>query len=151
MTIVILDNIRSAHNVGSIFRTCDGAGVEKLLLCGTTPTPIDRFGRARADIAKVALGAENTVSWEYFSTTTDAIVSLKNEGVRVIGIEQTQGALDYMKLEVAGPMAFVFGNEVGGVSQEALALCDEIAHIPMRGAKESLNVSVAAGIILFRQ
>ncbi len=148
---VILDNIRSVHNVGSIFRTCDAAGVEKIILCGTTPTPLDRFGRTRKDLAKVSLGAEKTVPWEYEETTQAAIARLKEEGASIVAVEQTEGAIDYKKLVIAGPTAFVFGNEVDGVSREALALCDAAIEIPMAGRKESLNVAVTVGIILFNQ
>ena len=147
--IVILDNIRSVHNVGSIFRTCDAAGVEKLYLCGTTPTPIDRFGRVRKDLAKVALGAERTVAWEYIADTKAAIVKCKTEGARVIAVEQTDGAIDYTELSEGGPTAFVFGNEVDGVSEDVPSLCDATVEIPMHGGKESLNVAVTVGIILF--
>ena len=159
--IVILDNIRSVHNVGSIFRTSDAAGVEKIYLCGTTPTPIDRFGRARTDLAKVALGAETTVPWEYAENTIDVVQKLKQEGTKAFGVEQYEGSIDYASVQypeqcataVGGApqdaVAFIFGNEVGGVSLDVLAECDEVIEIPMKGEKESLNVSVAAGIILF--
>jgi tRNA G18 (ribose-2'-O)-methylase SpoU len=149
MVTVILDNIRSVHNVGSIFRTCDAAGVEKLYLCGTTPTPVDRFGRTRADLAKVALGSEKIVAWEYAQDITSTITRLKEEGIGVIAVEQTDDAVDYRTLTLSGHAAFVFGNEVDGVSHDALSLCDAAVAIPMHGTKESLNVSVAAGIILF--
>jgi 23S rRNA (guanosine2251-2'-O)-methyltransferase len=147
---VILDNIRSVHNVGSIFRTCDAAGVGKLVLCGTTPTPIDRFGRTRPDLAKVALGAEKTVPWEYVPETEQAVRDLRKEGVRIIAIEQTASSIDYRAPASQEASAFIFGNEVEGISEGVLALCDEVVDIPMRGEKESLNVSVAVGIILFR-
>lgn len=147
--IVILDNIRSVHNVGSIFRTCDAAGVSKIYLCGTTPTPFDRFGRERSDIAKVALGAEKTVPWEYAENTADVVKRLKIEGFRLFGVEQYDGSIDYASVAYPKECAFVFGNEVDGVSLDVLVLCDEIIEIPMHGQKESLNVSVAAGIILF--
>ncbi|MBP9771729.1 MAG: RNA methyltransferase [Candidatus Pacebacteria bacterium] len=149
MIIVILDNIRSVYNVGSIFRTCDGAGVEKIYLCGTTPTPLDRFGRVRKDLAKVALGAEKTVPWEYTKTTEEAIESLKAEGVRVVAVEQSPSAISYKTFKQTSKIAFVFGNETDGVSKQVLDMCDTIVEIPMHGAKESLNVSVVAGIILF--
>jgi 23S rRNA (guanosine2251-2'-O)-methyltransferase len=148
---VILDNIRSVHNVGSIFRTCDAAGVEKLYLCGTTPTPVDRFGRERKDLAKVSLGAEKTVTWEYCAGTKDAIAKCKEEGATVIAVEQTNTAIDYKKFTSAEPTAFVFGNEIEGISKEVLAMCDAAVEIPMRGAKESLNVAVTVGVILFNQ
>lgn len=149
LVYVILDNIRSVHNVGSIFRTSDAAGVSKIYLCGTTPTPTDRFGRARNDLAKVALGAEKTVPWGYGGNTIDIIRKLKNDGVKVFGVEQYEGSVDYVSVKYPEQYAFVFGNEVGGVSLDVLAECDEVIEIPMKGEKESLNVSVAAGIVLF--
>lgn len=149
LTYVILDNIRSVHNVGSIFRTSDAAGVERIYLCGTTPTPVDRFGRARNDMTKVALGAEKTVPWEYAENTVDIVKKLKAEGVKVFGVEQYEGSADYSSIKYPEQCAFVFGNEVGGVSLDVLAECNEVIEIPMKGEKESLNVSVAAGIILF--
>lgn len=148
-TIVLLDNIRSVHNVGSIFRTCDAAGVAKLYLCGTTPSPTDRFGRQRNDLAKVALGAERTVPWEYRASSVAAIRQLQDAGVRVIAVEQTKDAKAYTSLDAALPTAFVFGNEVSGVSEEALTHVDGTVEIAMRGRKESLNVAVAVGIVLF--
>lgn len=150
MVFVILDNIRSVHNVGSIFRTSDAAGVERIYLCETTPTPVDRFGRARKDMAKVALGAEKTVMWEYAENTIDVVKKLKTEGVKVFGVEQYEGSINYSSVQYPERCAFVFGNEVGGVSLDVLAECDEVIEIPMRGEKESLNVSVAAGVVLFR-
>ena len=150
LTYVILDNIRSVHNVGSIFRTSDAAGVERIYLCGTTPTPIDRFGRARNDMAKVALGAEKTVPWEYAENTLDVVKKLKMEGVKVFGVEQYEGSVDYASVKYPERCAFVFGNEIGGVSLDVLAECEEVIEIPMKGEKESLNVSVAAGVVLFR-
>lgn len=148
--LVILDNIRSVHNVGSVFRTSDAAGIEKIYLCGTTPTPIDRFGRARNDMAKVALGAEKTVPWEYAENTLDIVKKLKTEGIKVFGVEQYEGSVDYASVKYSEQCAFVFGNEVGGVSLDVLAECDEVIEIPMKGEKESLNVSVAVGVVLFR-
>ena len=147
---VILDNIRSVHNVGSIFRTCDAAGVAKIYLCGLTPTPVDRFGRHRKDLAKVALGTEKSVVWEYVTETKDAIEKLKKEGVHIVAVEQNTKSTDYKKFSTKKPTALVFGREVDGISNETLDLCDEIIEIPMQGKKESLNVSVAVGIILFR-
>ncbi len=150
MTLVILDNIRSVYNVGSIFRTADAAGVEKIYLCGTTPTPLDRFNRARKDLAKVALGAEKTVPWEYTKTTEEAIKKVKADGAHVVAVEQSPKAISYTEFNQTGECAFVFGNETEGVSKDVLDMCDTIVEIPMHGAKESLNVSVAVGIILFR-
>lgn len=146
---VILHNIRSTHNVGSIFRTADAAGVSKLYLTGYTPTPVDRFGRLRADIAKTALGAETTVPWEYAKNLPRVVGRLKKEGVKIVAIEQSETAKDYRHARFSGPVVFIFGNEVRGLSKSALRQCDCVLEIPMRGVKESLNVSVAAGIMLF--
>ena len=157
---VVLDDMRSAHNVGSAFRTADAAGVSHLYLCGTTPTPVDRFGRPRADIAKVALGAEKTVPWSHAITTALALAALKRKKFFIVAIEQSKHSVDYKKLKLPKGrtdrpvrIAFVFGNEVGGIAPALLArrrLIDAIAEIPMRGQKESLNVSVALGVALFR-
>ncbi len=149
MKAVILDNIRSIHNVGSIFRTSDALGVEKIYLCGTTPTPIDRFGRDRKDLAKVALGAEKTISWEYFEKTENAIDALRNEKFQIIAIEQNERSIDYKKVKAEANSAIVMGEEVHGITKEVLNLCDVIVEIPMKGKKESLNVSVAFGIAGF--
>lgn len=145
--IVILDNIRSVYNVGSIFRTSDALDVDKIILCGTTPTPIDRFGRARADLAKVALGAEKNIKWEYFSDTKEAINKLKKEKFQVIAVEQDKKSINFKKIKPKFPVALVMGNEVGGIDNGVLKLCDHIAEIPMFGKKESLNVSVSFGIV----
>lgn len=147
---VILDNIRSKQNVGSIFRTAECVGICKIFLCGTTPTPIDRFGREVSEIAKTALGAEKTVAWEYMKSTAKAIKSLKKDGYYIIAIEQAKNATDYKKIKITKDTAFVLGNEVEGVGKNVLKLCDVIAEIPMQGQKESLNVSVATGVALFR-
>lgn len=150
-TTLILDNIRSVHNVGSIFRTADAAGAGKIFLCGTTPTPVDRFGRARNDFAKTALGAQKLVKWEYFKDTADAVRLLKDEGFQIISVEQASGSIDYKNLEEGSDLkrAFVFGSETEGVSEEVLRFSDMTVEIPMKGEKESLNVSVTVGIILF--
>ncbi len=145
-TVAILDNIRSVHNVGSIFRTADALGVEKLYLCGTTPTPLDRFGRARKDLAKVALGAEASVAWEYREDTKDAVIALKKEGFQIIAIEQNKNSKNISEIKPKLAIALIVGNEVGGISNAVLSLCDIIGEIPMAGKKESLNVSVAFGI-----
>lgn len=148
--IVILHNIRSAYNVGSIFRTADAAGVTKIYLVGHTPTPIDRFGRKRKDITKVALGAEDTVLWEQVQDIHALIADLKGEKVRVIAVEQSELAQDYRTLSLSRDTAFIFGNEVNGIPPETLTEVDGVVEIPMQGRKESLNVSVTAGIILFQ-
>lgn len=147
--VVVLSDVRSAHNVGSIFRTCDAAGVSKIFLTGVTPTPLDRFGRARTDIAKTALGAEKSIPWEYKESAIEAIADLRREGYEIVGAEIDDRALDFRAFMPTKPVAIVFGSEVDGLSREERAACDMLVQIPMRGAKESLNVSVAAGIILF--
>ena len=147
LKVVILDNIRSVYNVGSIFRTSDALGIDKIYLCGCTPAPIDRFGRARQDLAKVALGAEKDIAWEYCADTKEIIKKLKKEGFQIIAVEQDKKSVDFKKLKVKYPVAIVMGNEVGGIDKKTLALCDVIAEIPMMGNKESLNVSVAFGIV----
>jgi tRNA G18 (ribose-2'-O)-methylase SpoU len=146
---VLLHNIRSAHNVGSIFRTADAAGVSRLYLTGYTPTPTDRFGRPQKDIAKTALGAERTVPWEYHKDPIMFIAKLKTAGACVVGVEQDGRARDYRSFTPEGMAVYLFGNEVRGLSKQLLERCDTIVEIPMHGKKESLNVSVAAGIILF--
>jgi 23S rRNA (guanosine2251-2'-O)-methyltransferase len=146
---VVLDNVRSIHNVGSIFRTADCAGVSKIYICGVTPSPYDRFGRKRPAFHKVALGAEDFVPCEYFKSTELAIKSLKKNDTEVVGVEQADQSIDYRDFKPTKDTAFVFGAEVEGVSIEALKLCDKIIGIPMKGKKESLNVSVTAGVILF--
>lgn len=150
--IVILDNIRSTYNVGSIFRTADALGVGKLILGGTTPAPVDRFGRERADIAKVALGAEKTVGWVYKQDILPEIKSLKKQGYKIVAIEQSEKSVDYkkVKLNKKSKVVFIIGEEVNGISPKILKLADTVAEIPMLGQKESLNVSVAFGVALFR-
>ena len=147
---LILHDIRSVYNVGSIFRTADAAEVEKIYLSGFTPTPIDRFGRKRKDFMKSALGAEESVAWEYTEDILTLIKRLQTNGHTVCAIEQSPKAQDYRNIQAKTPVVLVFGNEVSGLPDDILATCDAIAEIPMRGKKESLNVSVAAGIALFR-
>jgi tRNA G18 (ribose-2'-O)-methylase SpoU len=147
--VVILDNIRSVFNVGSMFRTSDAVGVSKLYLCGTTPAPLDRFNRPRPDLAKVALGAEKNVPWEYVSDTKKIVKKLKKGGYFVVAIEQDKNSVDYKKISKKFPLAVVMGNEVDGVDKKILKEVDEIAEIPMRGDKESLNVGVAYGIAIY--
>lgn len=154
-TVVILNNIRSSENVGSIFRTSDAAGVSKIFLCGYTPAPLDRFGRENKKLAKAALGAENFVEWEKVESLKNVSERLKEENFKIIGVEQSENSIDYRKLNSKildsrfNLLAFVFGNEVDGLSKEDLKLCDLVIEIPMLGHKESLNVAVAAGVILF--
>jgi tRNA G18 (ribose-2'-O)-methylase SpoU len=148
-TYVILHNIRSAHNVGSVFRTADGAGVSKIFLTGYTPTPIDRFGRPNPEIAKTSLGAVDTVPYETSVDAESVIVHLKKEGVGVVAVEQTPQAIAYKSYVPDGDTVFIFGNEVTGIPEEILAQSDAHVALPMAGSKESLNVSVCAGIVLF--
>lgn len=145
---LILDNIRSVHNTGSIFRIADTIGINKIFCIGTTPTPIDRFNRKRQDFVKVSLGAEDTVSWEH-------IIDFKNinlSGFKIIALEQHKDSIDYknINLDKENKIAIAVGNEVDGVSKEILKKADIIAEIPQIGQKESLNVSVATGIFLYR-
>lgn len=146
---VLLPNIRSAYNVGSIFRTADAAGVAKIYLGGYTPRPLDAFGRARPDIAKVALGAEQFLPWEYKKNPYAIIARLREEGWDIVGIEQDARSTDYRTYTLKKPTLLIFGNEVRGLSPALRKRCDRLLEIPMCGKKESLNVSVAAGIMLF--
>jgi len=148
--VLILFNIRSVHNVGSMFRTADAAGISKLFLIGTTATPFDRFGKARKDLAKVALGAELNIPFEHSKVGGSVLRSLKEKGFQLIALEQSSDALDYKKIKIRGKVAFIVGNEVTGLPKSVLKLCDVAAEISMKGKKESLNVAVAAGIFLFR-
>lgn len=146
---VALVHVRSMHNVGSIFRTADAAGVSKIFLVGVTPAPLDRFGRTRKAIAKTALGAETYVPWEHVASFGRLAARLRREGWRIVGVEQDTRAKDYRDLKPRGKTLFVFGSEVNGLSRAERAACDDLIEIPMRGRKESLNVSVAAGVVLF--
>ena len=153
-TVAILHDIRSVINVGAIFRTCDAAGISKIYLTGITPTPLDRFGRTRTDLAKAALGAEKTVAWEFSQEVDLVLENLKKENYKIIAIEQSPTSVDYKKVqEQIGQhedVAFLVGNEVGGISEQLLNSCDIVAEIPMKGQKESLNVSTAFGVAVFR-
>ena len=143
--IVVLDNVRSLHNVGSVFRTADAFLVEAVYLCGITSTP------PHAEIHKTALGAENTVDWKYFENTHDALDQLKTLGYTVFAIEQAIGStlLPDIKLESEKKYAVILGNEVKGVQQSVVDDCDGCIEIPQYGTKHSLNVSVTAGIIIW--
>ena len=148
--IVILHNIRSVENVGAMFRTSDAAGISKIYLTGFTPAPLDRFGRKRHDLAKSALRAEEFVPWEYKKLICPLIAKLKKEGYKIIAVEQDQNSTDYREIKLSLKNVFIMGSEVSGISKNILEKCDVIAEIPMHGKKESLNVSVATGIVLFR-
>ena len=147
---LIVHNVRSVHNVGSLFRTADAAGVSKIFLVGITPTPVDRFNRARKDFAKTSLGAEKTMPWESVTSFATLVKKLKKGGIQVVGLECGEGATPFQLFKPTFPTALVVGNEVEGVSKKDLKLCDAVIEIPMKGMKESLNVGVAAGIALFR-
>ncbi|MFH1192351.1 MAG: TrmH family RNA methyltransferase [bacterium] len=148
--IVILHNIRSVENVGAMFRTADAAGINKIYLTGYTPTPLDRFGRKRGDLAKSALGAEEFVKWEQKKNVSSLLTILKKGNFLIIGIEQAKNSVDYKKVKLKNKNVFIVGAEVTGIPKNILEKCDIIAEIPMHGKKESLNVSVALGIVLFR-
>ncbi len=175
--IVILYNIRSLHNVGSIFRTADAAGVEKIYLCGITPGPVDIFGKPRQQLAKVSLGAEKYVKWEKIDstsspqaarTTIKLLENLKKQGYKIFAIEQNKKSIPYSNIKRSsnlrvGRLTLVLGNEIKGLPPSILKRADKILEIPMRGAmvrqahhprhsgrgKESLNVAVAFGIVVF--
>ncbi len=142
---VVLDNIRSLNNVGSVFRTCDAFAVERLVLCGITAAPPSK------EIHKTALGAEMTVRWEYEQDTTEALLKLKKEGYVVCALEQASGSVDLAGFvpEKGVKYALVAGNEVDGVGQQAIDLCDMALEIPQLGTKHSLNVAVATGVAIW--
>ncbi|TRX22735.1 RNA methyltransferase [Flavobacterium franklandianum] len=143
--IIVLDDIRSLHNIGSVFRTADAFLVEKIVLCGITATPPNK------EIHKTALGATETVAWEHSKDVLEVIQNLKDEKVTVLAIEQVESAifLQDFKIEKNKKYALVFGNEVFGVSQKAVELCDGCIEIPQLGTKHSLNISVSAGIVVW--
>ncbi|MCX6788695.1 MAG: TrmH family RNA methyltransferase [Candidatus Jorgensenbacteria bacterium] len=148
--IAVLSDIRSIHNVGSIFRTADSAGIKELYLCGITPSPLDRFGRVRPEFAKVALGAERFVKWESKKSTVSTLSTLSKKGYAIVAIEQADTSKPYTIMRKNnGKVALVVGNEVNGLSKTVLKKADTIIEIPMRGEKESLNVSVAFGVVAY--
>ena len=140
---LILDNIRSMYNVGAIFRTADAARAEKIYLCGITATP------PRKEIEKTALKTVDFVPWEKRDDTTELIKELKKQGVQIIALEQTNVSINYKDFDFQKPVAIIVGHEVDGISDDLLQLCDGIVEIPMYGIANSLNVSTAAGIILY--
>ena len=147
--VVILNNIRSNENVGSIFRTVDAAGVSKIILCGYTPAPTDRFGRENKGFTKASLGAEKSVKWEKTEDLKNAIKNLKN--FVIVGVEQDKKAIDYRKIKDRNikNIALVFGNEVYGVDQEVMTTCEGVIEVPQLGTKHSFNISVTVGIVLW--
>ena len=141
---IVLDNVRSALNVGSVFRTSDAFLIENIILCGITATPPNK------EIRKAALGASDSVNWEFEKNTVDAVLKLKNEGYHIMGIEQADKSSKLNDFTLANkPIAIVMGNEVKGVSQEVIDICNEVMEIPQFGTKHSLNISVATGIIVW--
>jgi 23S rRNA (guanosine2251-2'-O)-methyltransferase len=150
MKALILHDIRSAENVGSLFRTADAVGTDRIYLTGITPSPVDRFGRPVGKIVKAALGAEKTIPWEKVLDIESLLQKLKDEQCQIIAIEQSDRSVDYKTVAMQSSVAFVLGNEVDGLPASVLDRADVIAEIPMSGKKESLNVSVAGGIALFR-
>jgi tRNA G18 (ribose-2'-O)-methylase SpoU len=148
--VLVLDDIRSLHNIGSVFRTADAFLIEKIILCGITATPPNK------EIHKTALGATETVTWEHHENVLEVITNLKKENIITLAIEQVESAifLQDFKVDTTQKYALIFGNEVYGVAQEAVALCDGCIEIPQLGTKHSLNISVSAGIVvwdLFKQ
>ncbi|WP_433835374.1 RNA methyltransferase [Flavobacterium anhuiense] len=143
--ILVLDDIRSLHNIGSVFRTADAFLIEKIILCGITATPPNK------EIHKTALGATETVAWEHHENVLEVIENLKKENVLTMAIEQVESSIFLQDFEIVKDKkyALVFGNEVYGVSQEAVAICDGCIEIPQLGTKHSLNISVSAGIVVW--
>lgn len=147
--ILILHNIRSVHNVGAIFRTADAIGVSEIVLSGYTPAPVDRFGKPRNDFAKTALGAQTQVPWRKVSSPGKELDRFKERGYHIVGVEQDRRAMSYRACKAPAHTVLLLGNEVRGLSLALRDRCDVLVEIPMRGKKESLNVSVAAGIVLY--
>lgn len=141
---LILPDIRSCHNVGAMFRTADAFGIAEIFLCGYTACP------PKPQIDKVSLGAEKWVKWKYYKSTIRCIKNLKKKGVKIIALEQTSSSIEITKTKFDFPLALVVGNETEGVSKNILDLCDKKVYIKMHGRKESLNVSIAAGIAMFQ-
>jgi len=143
--VVVMDNVRSMHNVGSVFRTCDAFRISKLFLCGITPTPPQR------EIHKTALGAEESVTWEYYKESAELVRKLKAENYCIISLEQTENSVLLPNFSLpTNPIALILGHEVEGVAQEIIQISDICLEIPQFGTKHSLNVSVAAGVALYQ-
>lgn len=140
---LILPNIRSCHNVGAMFRTADATSVDQIFLVGYTPVP------PRPEIDKVALGAETWMKWKQYKNLKVLIKNLKKKGVCIVALEKSDKSIDLGKTDFSFPLALIVGNEVDGVDPNILKLCDRVVHIPMLGKKESLNVSIAAGIAMY--
>lgn len=151
MIVAILYNIRSVHNVGSIFRTADGSGIDMLYLCGITPTPLTRLKKKRPDFIKTSLGAEDSISWEHYpeEKVLPLVYNLKERGFSIVCVEQTKESIPYTSYTPEKPLVFIVGNEIEGVPSRIQKEASRHIHIPMRSKKESLNVSVAFGIISY--
>jgi tRNA G18 (ribose-2'-O)-methylase SpoU len=147
--ILILNDIRSTENVGAMFRTADATGMDKIYITGYTASPVDRFGKKRNDIAKSALGAEESIPWEYKKSLIPLLTKLAREGYKIICLEQDKRSIHYKKIKLGEKNIFIVGNEVTGVDKKILDKADVIGEIPMKGKKESLNVSVSLGIFLY--
>ncbi len=141
--VLVIPNIRSGHNVGAMFRTADGAGVDKIYICGYSPTP------PHPQVDKVSLGAEKSVPWEYAKQTSRLLKKLKKEGYNIVGLEQSKRSQNIFDFKPTFPLALVVGNEKTGLPKSWQTLCDNLIDIPMRGKKNSLNVSVAGGITMY--
>lgn len=150
---VILNNLRSAHNVGSIFRTSDAAGIKKIHLCGYTPAPNKKHGIPRIQLTKVSLGSENFIEWEVHLSAIDLIKRMKDEGKEIISVEQSQRSVPYVEISMNkdkwGRSVLVMGNEVEGLEEDVVRESNEVIMIPMLGEKKSLNVSVAFGVVAY--
>ncbi|MDX1535873.1 MAG: RNA methyltransferase [Candidatus Spechtbacterales bacterium] len=150
---VVLHNIRSMHNVGAIFRTSDAAGIEKIYLCGFTPSPLDEFGKVRVQVHKVALGAEKYVDWEKHDKTYALLDQLKEDGHKIYAVELSDNSIPYYKEKLTkedkDKAVIVLGHELEGLSPAILKRADKVIEIPMMGKKHSLNVSVAFGVIVY--
>ena len=141
---IVLDNVRSALNVGSVFRTADAFLIENIILCGITTTPPNK------EIRKVALGSTNSVNWQFEKNTIDAVIKLKENGYHIMGIEQADRSLKLNNFSLINkPIAIIMGNEVNGVAEDIIDICDEVMEVPQFGTKHSLNISVTAGIIIW--
>ncbi len=149
MKYLILENIRSAHNVGAMFRTADGAGVDKIFLVGYTPTPIDRFGRPQAEIVKTSLGAVDVIPWEQFGSSVEVVAQLQGEGFIVAAVELSESSIPLKEFSIPEKVAYLVGNEVVGVEADTMEICDVVVSLPMLGVKESLNVATTAGIVIY--
>jgi len=148
--ILVLHNIRSAQNVGAMFRTAEAIKIDEIIISGYTASPIDRFGRLEKKIAKSALGAEQMVAWRYSKNIIETLIELKQEKYNIVCVEQTKNSVDYKIHRPLDKEVIIMGNEVEGVAEEILELSDDIIELPMYGEKESLNVATSCGIVLYR-